>query len=116
MTGITIYQNHHTAILLLKERVDALTAGEFRQCCDALLASGVTHFVVDLTQTPVIDSAGIAVLVHLFKRCRQVGGSMKVTQTMSPAAQRILHLTRFDKIFETMEEKEFKRLYPTIAE
>lgn len=106
MTGITIYENHHTATIVLKERVDAFTASELRQQCDALFSRGVTKFVIDLSQTPAIDSAGIAVLVSLFKRSRQVGGYMKLTKVMSPAAQRILHLTRFDQIFETTEGQE----------
>ncbi|MEZ4729863.1 MAG: STAS domain-containing protein [Caldilineaceae bacterium] len=86
MTGTTTYPNRHTAILTLKERVDALTAAEFRQYCESLFASGITHFVIDLSQTPVIDSAGIAVLVNIFKHCRQAGGAMKLTKAMSPAA------------------------------
>lgn len=106
MTGINIYENHHTATIVLKERLDAFTAAELRQQCDVLFSHGVTKFIIDLSQTPVIDSAGIAVLVTLFKRARQVGGYMKLTKGMSPAAQRILHLTRFDQIFETIEEQE----------
>jgi len=106
MTGINIYENQQSATIVLKERVDAFTAVELRQHCDTLLSRGVTQFVIDLSQTPVIDSAGIAVLVNLFKRSRQVGGSMKLTKTMSPAAQRILRLTRFDQIFETIEQHE----------
>ena len=115
MTGITIYQNRHTALLTLQERVDALTAIELRKACDSLFACGVTHFVIDLSQTPVIDSAGIAVLVNIFKRCRQLNGAMKLSKTLSPAAQRILRLTRFDQIFETVEQREVERLAAVMA-
>lgn len=115
MTGITIYQNRNTAILSLKERVDALSAIELRKVCDSLFACGTTNFVIDLSQTPVIDSAGIAVLVNIFKRCRQLNGAMRLSKTMSPAAQRILRLTRFDLIFETIEQREIERLLaPTL--
>lgn len=114
MTGITIYQNRNTAILTPQERVDALTAMELRKTCDSLFACGTTHFVIDLSQTPVIDSSGIAVLVNIFKRCRQINGTMKLSKTLSPAAQRILRLTRFDQIFETIEQREIDRMISPI--
>lgn len=115
MTGITIYQNRDTAILTLKERVDALSAIELRKTCDSLFACGITHFVIDLSQTPVIDSSGIAVLVSIFKRCRQINGAMKLSPMLSPAAQRILHLTRFDQIFETIEQREIEQMLAAIG-
>lgn len=115
MTGIIIYQNRHTVILNLKERIDALTAIELRKTCDTLFDRGITHFVIDLSQTPVLDSAGTAVLVNVFKRCRQANGAMKLSKTMSPAAQRILRLTRFDQIFEMMEQRDVERLASTMV-
>lgn len=103
MTGIDVYENQENAHLVVKEGVNASTVANFRRLCDALLARNVIHFVIDLSQTPTMDSAGMAVLVSLYKQCRAVGGSMKIGQTMSPAARRILRLTRFDQIFEIVD-------------
>lgn len=103
MSGIDVYENQQSALLVLKEGVDARTAANFRRLCDDLLARGVTHFLIDLSQTQTMDSAGISVLVHLFKQCRTIGGTMKIGKTMSPAARRILRLTRFDRIFEAID-------------
>jgi anti-sigma B factor antagonist len=103
MFGIDVYENHQSALLVLKGGVDALTVAKFRHLCDDLLARGVTHFLIDLSQTQIMDSAGIAVLVYLFKQCRAVGGAMKINNTMSPAARRILRLTRFDRIFDLVD-------------
>lgn len=103
MTGIDVYENQQNAHLVVKEGVTASTVANFRRLCDALLARNIIHFVIDLSQTPTMDSAGMAVLVSLYKQCRAVGGSMKIGQTMSPAARRILRLTRFDHIFEIVD-------------
>lgn len=103
MTGIDVYEKQYSVLLILKEGVDALTVAKFRHLCDDLLARGITHFIIDLSQTPIMDSAGIAALVYLFKRCRMVGGAMKISKTISPAARRFLRLTRFDHIFETVD-------------
>lgn len=103
MTGIDVYENQQNARLVVKEGVNALTVANFRQVCDALLARDIVHFVIDLSQTPTMDSAGVAALVSLYKQCCAVGGSMKIGQTMSPAARRILRLTRFDHVFEIVD-------------
>lgn len=110
MSRINIYENRHTAIISIKDRVDMLSAIEFRNASNALFDQGVTHFIIDLSQTPMINSAFIAVLVGIFKRSRQVGGYMKLVKAMPPATQRILHLTRFDQIFEMIEQKEVEHI------
>ena len=103
MSGIDVYENQQSALLVLADGVDALTVAKFRHLCDDLLAQGITFFIIDLSQTRTVDSAGIAALVYLYKCCRSVGGAMKIGSRMSPAAQRILRLTRFDRIFEVVD-------------
>lgn len=103
MIGIDVYENQQGALLVLKEGMDALTVAKFRHLCDNLLARGITHFIIDLSQTQTMDSAGIAVLVYLFKQCRASGGAMRIGKTMSPPARRLLRLTRFDRIFELVD-------------
>lgn len=103
MTGIDVYEMQQSALLVLKEGVDALTVAKFRRLCDDLLARNIINFTIDLSQTQTMDSAGIAALVHLFKHCRTVGGTMMIGKTMSPSARRILRLTRFDRIFALVD-------------
>jgi anti-sigma B factor antagonist len=55
--------------------------------------------VIDLSKVGFIDSAGMAVLVNLLKRTRLADGNVYLVWPKEEAAQRILKLTRFDKIF-----------------
>lgn len=81
-------------------RVDAFAATEFREVIDQQLAGGTFRFVCDLSKVDFLDSAGMAVLVSLLKRSRQAGGDVKLVQPTSDAALRILHLTKFDRVFD----------------
>ncbi len=83
-------------------RIDAYVVPEFREVIDQQLQSGVRHFICDLSDVSFLDSAGLAVLVSLLKRSRQVDGDVKLVLPVAQAALRILHLTKFDRVFEIL--------------
>jgi len=92
-----------TVTVTPKERLDAFSAPSLRERLDGLLADGVNQFIIDLSQTPFLDSAGMAVLVSLLKRARQANGDVKLVKPTADAVLRILQLTRFDKVFEMLD-------------
>lgn len=96
-------QVQRTVTLAPKDRLDAFTAPLLRAEIDRLCQEGVLHFVVDLAETPFMDSAGMAVLVTLLRRCRQNGGSVKLVWPRSEPVRRTLQLTQFDRIFEFVQ-------------
>ncbi|MCB0084895.1 MAG: STAS domain-containing protein [Caldilineaceae bacterium] len=83
-----------------KGRLDALQAPEFRKQIQALLDEGVHNLVIDLSETPFLDSAGMAVLVSALKQCRERGGDARMVWPGSDPVKRILALTKFDRVFE----------------
>lgn len=88
-------------------RLDTLRALEFRQQLQKIIDSGVKNLVLDLSQTPFIDSAGMAVLVSALKQCRERGGDARMVWPQADPVRRILSLTKFDRVFEmkgTVEE------------
>lgn len=93
--------NHdHRATVRLDYRVDAFTAPALRSELDQLFDAGKSSFIVDLSDTPFMDSAGMAVLISLLRRSRQHGGDVKLIRPRSESVMRILQLTRFDRVFE----------------
>lgn len=96
-------QVSRTVVVAPQERIDAFNASHLREQLDTLLAGGAVNFVIDLSDTPFLDSSGMAVLVSLLKRARQAGGDVKLVKPSSEAVQRILQLTRFDKVFEMLD-------------
>jgi anti-anti-sigma factor len=91
-------------IVTPQERVDAFSAPSLRARLEEYLAEGVNQFVVDLSVTPFLDSAGMAVLVSLLKSGRQAGGDVKLVWPQQDAAKRTLRLTKFDRVFDMFDD------------
>ena len=81
-------------------RIDAFTAPQLRAEVDRWLEQGATQFVLDLSDVGFLDSSGLAALVSLLKRARQAGGDVKLILPRLESAQRILKLTKFDRVFD----------------
>ena len=97
--NVTEHYNHVT-VVSTHDRVDSFTAPTLREALLELLGSGITRLVVDLSNVPFLDSAGMAVLVSALKRARQAGGDVKLVWPRAEMPRHILRLTRFDRVFD----------------
>lgn len=93
-------QIQRTVTVSVQERLDVVSAPHLKSTLETYMAQGVNQFVIDLSATPFMDSAGMAVLVTLLRRCRMNGGNVKLTWPLHEPVQRTLTLTRFDRVFE----------------
>jgi anti-anti-sigma factor len=94
------------ATIGLRGRLDAFEAPALRKRCDEYLSDGYTHFVFDLSEVAMLDSAGLAVLVSILKRTRLTNGDVRLVWPQAEAASRILKLTKFDQVFVSIEKSE----------
>ncbi|MFT5193298.1 MAG: anti-anti-sigma factor [Cellvibrionaceae bacterium] len=67
-------QTKRVTILTMVDRLDAFNSSSTRAEIDGLIKNGATNFVIDLIDLAFMDSAGIAVLINLFKRVRPLIG------------------------------------------
>ncbi|MCX6066295.1 MAG: STAS domain-containing protein [Chloroflexi bacterium] len=88
--------------ITLNGRLDAFEAPALRKICDDYVSQGVNHFVFDLTDVSMLDSAGLAVLVSVLKRARLAEGDVRLIWPREEAAARILRLTKFDQVFTSI--------------
>lgn len=86
--------------------LDAESAPDLRERLTGLHDEGVRQFLVDLSHITFMDSAGLTILVALLKQVHQGGGEVRLVWPRVEAARRILHQTRFDRIFNTAESAE----------
>ncbi|HHY54136.1 MAG TPA: STAS domain-containing protein [Chloroflexi bacterium] len=101
--NITVAEHvQRTVTIAIKDRFDVVTAPQLKAEVERLLDEGVVDFVIDLAATPFMDSAGMAVLVTLLRRCRMKGGNVKLVWPQAEPVQRTLTLTRFDQVFEIL--------------
>lgn len=84
-------------------RIDAMTAPQLRDRVTDLGASGNSQFIIDLSTSEFIDSAGMAVLITLLKRIRQANGEIKLVWPRNEMPRRVLKLIRFDQVFDMAE-------------
>ena len=86
--------------------LDAYTVGAFREALSKL--SNETSLLIDLSEVPFMDSAGLGALIGGIRRTRESEGAVAVACNR-PALTRLLHTTGFDRIVpvtESLEEAE----------
>jgi anti-sigma B factor antagonist len=89
-----------------RERIDVMNAPELRSRLNEYIDAGDINLVIDLSSVPFLDSAGMAVRVNALKRSRLAGGDVKLVWPQTEAARRVLHLTKFDRIFDMASSAE----------
>ena len=98
---LSIYEHIiRTVTIAPAGRVDAFTSSKLRHELKVLQSEGVNRFIIDLSDTDFLDSAGMAVLVSALKASRKTGGDVKLVWPKKAAAKRIISLTKFDRVFE----------------
>ncbi len=103
---MTIKEYPGAVVTALKGRIDAFYAPELREQMERYASQGTKNFVLDLSEVQFLDSAGLAVLVSILKRSQQEGGGTRMIMPKLETARRILHLTRFDRVFEIVDNSE----------
>ena len=63
------------------------------------------RFLVDLTQVSYIGSVEIGELVRTRKRVIEAGGTMKLLLLRGSQVQKVIELTRLNKVFECYEDE-----------
>ena len=86
------------------DAIDSANAAEVK--AEALrLLGGAPDVVVDLSGVEFLDSAGVGVLVGLFKNSRLHGGRARFCG-LTPGVRSVLELIQLDRIFEIYDDTE----------
>lgn len=80
--------------------LDAYTVTDFRQSLGELASRPAV--VIDLSEVPFMDSAGLGALIGGIRRARENGGEVAVACSR-PTLTRLLHTTGFDRIVPVTE-------------
>jgi anti-sigma B factor antagonist len=84
--------------------LDAYTVGQFREALAELAV--LPRVLIDLSEVPFMDSAGLGALIGGIRRAREADGEVAVACSR-PTLTRLLHTTGFDRIVpvtETVDE------------
>jgi len=86
------------------DAIDCANAAEVK--AEALrLLGGASDVVIDLSCVDYLDSAGVGVLVGLFKNARLRGGRARFCG-LTPGVRSVLEIIQLDRIFEIYDDVE----------
>ena len=89
--------------LILAGKMDALAIAEVEQTLAVAISPAVCVAVVDLSGVDYISSAGLRLLLNLFKKLQQAGGTMALAGTKA-YCQKVIELAGFGGIFPMFEQ------------
>lgn len=104
MLKISIDNQPNQTVCTPEGDLDAYTVGKFRTTLSEL--EDKSRMVVDLSEVPFMDSAGLGALIGYMRRARENKTCVTVVSSR-PAITRLLHTTGFDRLVpirETLEE------------
>ncbi len=104
MLEITVEAGEGYVLCRPVRELDAYTVAQFREALTDL--ADQRYVLIDLSEVPFMDSAGLGALIGGIRRARENDGDVAVACNR-PALTRLLHTTGFDRIVpvcETVEE------------
>ena len=103
MLEINVEPNDGFSGCRLAGEVDAYTVGEFREALAGI--TDVSRLIIDLSEVPFMDSAGLGALIGGIRKVRESDGDVAVVSTTA-SLNRLLHTTGFDRIVPVCESLE----------
>lgn len=73
-------------------------ADAFRDACVEHLRAGITHFVLDFSQTGILDSTGLGAIYFLYQQVSPRGGQVVFAAPSHPV-RIVVQLTRTHRVF-----------------
>jgi N-acetylglucosaminyldiphosphoundecaprenol N-acetyl-beta-D-mannosaminyltransferase len=84
------------AVFQAPRRLDAITAPDLIETCSELLLNK-PHLILDLSETALLASAGLAALAKINRVAEENNGELRVTNC-SDDVMRVIKMVRFDKV------------------
>ena len=95
-----------SVIITITGDIDAYHSAKLKEEMSNYIKTDESSIILDLSNVPYIDSAGLGTLVSILRETRNIKKSLKLIG-LRPNIKRIFEMTRLDKIFaifDTIEE------------
>ena len=83
--------------------LDARSAGDLKLTLNEKIEGGKIWILINLSEVPYMDSAGLGVLVSGLKNTNRQNGDLKLWG-LQPDVRNIFELTRLNKVFQIFED------------
>jgi anti-anti-sigma factor len=112
---MTVERIGHAVIITLGDRMDIFNAPLVMRQFDALLAEGMSHFIIDLSAVRLVDSDGDYPLLHLLKCTQTVGGNVTLVCPDGNPICLFYEMMRLDTLFEIVPSVDAARAMYNLA-
>jgi anti-sigma B factor antagonist len=85
--------------IAIGKALDFRSAPEFKAMCQHLVHEGTRHFILDFTDTGILDSTGLGSIFSIYRQVSPEGGQV-VFASVSRPVQVVVQLTRTYKVFK----------------
>ena len=101
---VTTRENGKVVIFDLKGDLDAKTASAVKEKINEKLNEKKSLILINLSEVPYMDSAGLGVLVSGLKNTNKFSGDLKLWG-LQEKVKNVFELTRLNKVFEIFEDE-----------
>lgn len=102
---ITVRKEGSAAVVSVKGRIDAVTAGEFEKRLSALMAGGDCTLVLNFNGLEYISSAGLRSILSTAKQLKAKEGKMLFAGLQGPVKD-VFKISGFGSIFKIYDTEE----------
>ena len=85
-------------MIRIGKTLDFRNAADFKQHCQTLVDQGVHSFILDFTDTGILDSTGLGAIFSVYRQVSPLAGQV-VFASVSRPVQVVVQLTRTYKVF-----------------
>ncbi len=87
-----------TTIVHIGKALDFRNAADFKKLCQDQVRNGVRNFILDFSETGILDSTGLGSIFSLYRQVSPLNGQV-VFASVSRPVQVVVQLTRTYKVF-----------------
>ena len=102
---INVSQNKDYTTVIIKGRVDSITAGDFENRLMGILGDGATKLLLDCSDLTYISSSGLRVFLVAQKKMLATGGILRIC-CLKPEIKDVFDISGFSVIFSIFPDVE----------
>ena len=84
---------------VIPENFAVKEADELKRECSDDIKKGQKNFIFNFKNCEFIDSTGLGVLVSVYKKCKEINGTVELIHVNNKDVLKVFKLTRLDEIF-----------------
>ena len=105
--------SQHSVIVRVGTSLSSANANAFKQACLDEVRNGARNFILDFSETGILDSTGLGAIYSLYRRVVPLKGEVEFA-SVSPPVQVVLEETGIYRVFQRYSSVEVAREAPSV--